>query len=60
MLDICTIEIYPNPHYNISNFNFLPVILESCLKLRVDYIDITVTKILLVNEVMLMKIYFMF
>ena len=45
MLDICTFEIYPNPQENISNLNFPFVILDSCLKLRVDYVAITVTYI---------------
>lgn len=41
------IEIHPNPQYNISNFNCLSVnlLVCNCLKLRVHFVDSTVTKI---------------
>ena len=38
------ISIYPNPQENISNVNFF-VVLDSYLKLRFEYVDITVTDI---------------
>lgn len=56
MLGTHITEIHPNPQQNINNFKFVSVILDNYLKLGVNYVDITVTKIFV--TFMLMKRYF--
>ena len=51
------ISIHPDPQEKTSDVNFF-VILESYLKLRVEYVDITVTNIFV--TFILIKIYSVF